>query len=277
MCDARHEDERVPAHQAPDAALVLGLELVVELLGDPLAHLGASAFASSPGASRLTSGSSSVALRRSVSTASATPGYWIFTATSSPSTRGGAVNLADRGRGERLLVEVAEHPAQRAAELLAHHLLEVGEAHRRDVVAERGEAALQLVPLVLREAVELDHRDHLADLHRRAAHLPELVDELLHQRGRPLAFRRRRALGRPDPVGGAHPRPAQALAGHQAADAGRPREPAGRQLSRLGRIVGASTHPPSLAASIPRDGGLARRRRHPPGATHARPRRGCAA
>ena len=42
--------------------------------------------ASSPGASRLTSGTSSVALRRSVSTASATPGYWIFTATSSPST-----------------------------------------------------------------------------------------------------------------------------------------------------------------------------------------------
>ena len=40
---------------------------------------------SRPGASRLTSGSSSIALRRSVSTASATPGYWTLTTTSSPS------------------------------------------------------------------------------------------------------------------------------------------------------------------------------------------------
>jgi hypothetical protein len=33
---------------------------------------------------------------------------------------------------------------------------------------------LQLVALVLGKAVELDHRDHLTDLHRRATHLPEL-------------------------------------------------------------------------------------------------------
>ena len=62
--------------------------------------------------------------------------------------RGGAVHLADRGGGERLLVEVAEHAPERAAELLAHQLLEIREPHRRDVVAKRGEAALQLVPLV---------------------------------------------------------------------------------------------------------------------------------
>ena len=109
-------------------------------------------------------------------------------------------------------------------------------AHRRDVVAERGELALQSVALVLGQAVELDHREHLPDLHRRAAHLAELLDELLDERRGPLALRRGRALGRADAVGGPHPGPAQALAGHQPADARGPRDPAGRQLARLARL-----------------------------------------
>src|SRR5437763_13067591 len=37
--DARHGYERMPARQALDPALVLGLELVVQLFGDTLAHL----------------------------------------------------------------------------------------------------------------------------------------------------------------------------------------------------------------------------------------------
>src|SRR4029077_14929979 len=37
--DSRHTDERMSSQQPPDAALVLGLELVVELLADALAHL----------------------------------------------------------------------------------------------------------------------------------------------------------------------------------------------------------------------------------------------
>src|SRR5262249_24987519 len=36
---SRHTDERMSPQQPPDAALVLGLEPVVELLTDPLAHL----------------------------------------------------------------------------------------------------------------------------------------------------------------------------------------------------------------------------------------------
>ena len=38
--DARHPDVRVPAEQPREPALVLGLQLVVELVGDPLADLG---------------------------------------------------------------------------------------------------------------------------------------------------------------------------------------------------------------------------------------------
>ena len=37
---ASHEDVGMAAQAALEAALVLGLELVVELVGDPLAHLG---------------------------------------------------------------------------------------------------------------------------------------------------------------------------------------------------------------------------------------------
>jgi hypothetical protein len=117
------------------------------------------------------------------------------------------MDLADRGRGKRSLIEVAEHALQRPAELPPHQLFQVREPHRRDVVAERGEAPLQFVPLIFREAVELDHREHLADLHRRPAHLSKLFDKLLDQRRGPLPLGRRGTVGRPDPVGGPHPRP----------------------------------------------------------------------
>ena len=36
----RHAHERMPPHQPLDRPLILGLELVIELLGDPLSHLG---------------------------------------------------------------------------------------------------------------------------------------------------------------------------------------------------------------------------------------------
>ena len=143
------------------------------------------------------------------------------------------MDLTDRCRCERLLFEVAEHALERTPELLAHQLLEVSEPHRRDVVAERREPPLQLVPLVLGKAVELDHRDHLTDLHRRATHLPELIDELPDQRRGALFLGRRRALRRPDPVRVSHPGPAQALPHHEPADTRRPGESAFGQPSRL--------------------------------------------
>src|SRR4029453_14518815 len=49
--------------------------------------------------------------------------------------RSSAMDLADRGRGKRALVEVAEHLPQRRAELLPHELFQIRELHWRDVVA----------------------------------------------------------------------------------------------------------------------------------------------
>ena len=153
------------------------------------------------------------------------------------------MDLADRGRGKRALVEVAEHVPQRPAELLPYELFQVREPHGRDVVPERGEAPLQFFALVFGKAVELDHRDHLADLHRRAAHLSKLFDDLLNERCGPLSLRRGGTLGRPDPIGGSHPGPPQALPGHQPTHARGPREPTGWQPARLRQpVIGGRTH-----------------------------------
>ena len=71
---------------AGEAAVVGRLELVVALLGDRSRELGEHVgLTSSPGISRRNTGVSMRRLRMSDSTASAIPGYWTLTATSSPS------------------------------------------------------------------------------------------------------------------------------------------------------------------------------------------------
>jgi hypothetical protein len=105
-----------------------------------------------------------------------------------------SVDLADRRRRERALVELGENAAERPAKLVSHQPLELRERDRRNVVAELGELRLQRVALVLGEAVELDHREHLSDLHRRPTHLPELLDELADERRRALVLRSSGAL-----------------------------------------------------------------------------------
>ena len=63
------------------------------------------------------------------------------------------------------------------------------EGQRRDVVAQRRERRLELLALGLGDRGEVDGREDLADLHRRAAHLAELLDELARGRGGALAGR----------------------------------------------------------------------------------------
>ena len=86
----------------------------------------------------------------SARTAAATPGYWTLTATSAPVGQPRAVDLPDRGGGDRLLVELHEDLAQRRLELGLDHLAHVGEAHLRRGVAQRAELALELLAVLLR-------------------------------------------------------------------------------------------------------------------------------
>jgi hypothetical protein len=52
------------------------------------------------------------------------------------------VDLADRRRGERALVELGEDAAERSAELVSHQPFELGERNWRDVVAQLSELRL---------------------------------------------------------------------------------------------------------------------------------------
>ena len=90
-----------------------------------------------------------------------------------------AVDLADRRRSHRLLLELGKDVAHRLAEFLLDHLAHVLEAHRRGGVAQGGELALELLPVILGDEADVEKRHHLAKLHGRALHRPQCGDDLL--------------------------------------------------------------------------------------------------
>ena len=83
--DVGDDDERVPGEDAGERTLVLGLELVVELLADPLLDLLGDRLHVHSGVIRLSTRMIMSRFCRSARTAAATPGYWTLTATSRPS------------------------------------------------------------------------------------------------------------------------------------------------------------------------------------------------
>jgi hypothetical protein len=95
---------RMATQQSLEAALVLGLAIAVELVGDPLAHLVQLRTSVEPRRGSLDERADEP-VRTSASTASATPGRCTFTATSSPSLVRARWDLAERGDGE--LVDMA--------------------------------------------------------------------------------------------------------------------------------------------------------------------------
>ena len=237
-----------PRHQPLDAPLVLGLELVVELLADPLAQLGDSALASRPGASRLTSGSSSVALRRSVSTASATPGYCTFTATSSPSTVVARwtwpIEAAANARSSNSANTSPSGAPSSLRRSFSRRSNGTGGTPSRRVASLRCSSS---------RCSSAGRRSRPSRASARPS-WPRRASCRAGRRARRRArwcARRSAAVGplrRPHAVGGAHPRPAHALAGHQPADPRRPRDPARRQLPRLfRRMLGVRPHTLRLA------------------------------
>ena len=125
------------AVEVGEPLLVGGLAAVVELLGRPArgSRRPCSVGSSPPKPWRSRAPSSSV-LARSASIASPTPGYCTLTATarSSPVVGvdgDGAVDLADRRRGDRLRVPLDEHPLGGGAELALDDLGGQLGRHRR--------------------------------------------------------------------------------------------------------------------------------------------------
>ena len=244
--DGGHVGERMPAPGARDRAVVLRLDLVVELLGDALAQLAGECAHVEPGGQALHQRQQQAEVAQVDLDGLGHARVLDLDRDPLALARDRAVHLADRGGGERLVLELREVLAQRPAELDSHELLELRPRQRRHVVAQRRERALELLALGLGDGGELDGREDLADLHRGAPHAPELLHELAREGRGALAGRRLGALGRAHQVRGAGAGPAQALAGHQAADG------AGAGEAGGGRGVG---HTPTVRPLRPPDYG----------------------
>ena len=177
--DSRHVDERVPAPRAREGAVLLGLVLVVELVGEPLLDLGGH---------RLGVHARRDPLRHAhdqpqvlevrphrLRDARVLHLHRHVAAVVKPRP----IDLADRGRGHRVLAELREHVAQPLAEVVLDDLPHLGEGDPRGGVAQLGELRLHPLLELGREGAGVDERGHLADLHRRALHLAEHVEDLL--------------------------------------------------------------------------------------------------
>ncbi len=90
-----------------------------------------------------------------------------------------AVDLADRGGGDRVLVERVERLGEVLAEVGLDDLAHVVEADLRRRVAQLAELALELLAVLLGHQADVEERHHLAELHRRALHRPQRGDDLL--------------------------------------------------------------------------------------------------
>ena len=188
--DVRNHDEGVAAVDAREHALVAGLQFVVELLDDPLAHLVGKRLhvklwgdlADEPEDQPEVL---QVGLDRAVDPRVLDLDRDLPTIDRRP------VHLPDRRSRDRLLVEIVEHCSQRRTEVLLDHLAHVLERNRRRGVAQLRELALELLAILLRDEADIHERQHLADLHRGALHRPEHghdlpggLDVALLERGR---------------------------------------------------------------------------------------------
>ena len=200
----------------------------------------------------------------SARTAAATPGYWTLTATSRPSSQPRPVYLADRGRRDRLLVELLEHLLERVVELRLDHLAHVLEGDRRRGVSQLRELLLELLPVLLRNEPDVEERHHLADLHRGALHRSQRGHDLLGGLD-VAALERLLAVLIAGDVGGARAELARGLVGSEPPDLGGAAYARGRDLL-LGHVrqmlrSGPSRRSPTAAKgsvlvtapSVPRD------------------------
>src|SRR3954469_5585459 len=89
-----------------------------------------------------------------------------------------AIDLADR-RCDGVGLERVEDVVQGLLELVLDHAPHPVEADTWGRVAQRREFGLEAVALLGRQVAEVDDRGDLADLHRRALHAAEHVDDLL--------------------------------------------------------------------------------------------------
>ena len=230
----RDAHERVVAERAVHAALVLRLDLVVELVGDALAQLGEQRLGVHPRRHPLEQRHEQLHVAQVGLDRLGDARVLDLDRDVVALVRRRAVDLADRRGGDRALVERREVLVERAAEVALGDLAHVLEGDLRRAVAQRRQALLELLALALGDEVEVDGGEHLADLHRRALHLPELLDELVGEVERAALVGGGRLVVGAHPVRDVRRRPLHALAAHERAEPGGPGEAA---LGDLGGLL----------------------------------------
>ncbi len=218
----------MPAEGALEGAVVLRLELVVELLGDPLADLAADGLDVEAGRNPLDEPEDQVEVAEV--DLDRLGDARILDLDGDLLARRGCLArwtwpIDAAANASRL--ELGEAVVDRPAEVVLDDLADVVEAELRRVVAKLRERRAELLLALLGEARQLDRREHLADLHRGALHLAELPGDLHGDRGDAVVGRALRALFVAGQVREPRPGPAQPLAGDHPADPGGSADPPG--------------------------------------------------
>ena len=171
----RHAQMRVAAEQALQAALVLDLGLVVELVGDPVADLVQHRRRIEVRCEAREDGTNEPEVAQIGLGRLRHPRMLHLDGDELAVARARLVDLAQRRERERLLVDVVEQPADLLVEILLDDASHLAERDRRGAVGKRPEGRGRL-------AIELDHRQELFDLRPGAAQPSELRPECLCQR-----------------------------------------------------------------------------------------------
>ncbi len=236
--DRGNADERVPAPKPRQAAMVGRLELVVALLDDPPAELVDHSLDVEPRHHPAQQRRQHPDVAHVRFDRVGDPGVLHLDRDLTAVARLPPVHLTDARRRRRLRVDRSEDAFGLRSPLAAQEPAHLVPVDRRDVVAQRGQAPLQIRGLVGVEARELDRRQHLTDLHRRAAHRGELVDERVDCRDHPVAAAALALVvgaARVEPVA----RPSRGAAGRDPAEPrGAGRSTGDRTLSRLSPPLG---------------------------------------
>src|SRR4051794_12151733 len=154
---------------ARERALVLRLQLVVELLEDALADLVHDQLWVDAGSDRRPEAGDDrrgpeVGLER-VRDLGVLDLHGDNAAVRQPAT----MDLADRGGGRGVVLEILQHRLGRLAPLVLEYRADLLPAHRRRGVTERGKLLLIGVAVLRWDEVDVDERGHLPDLHGTAA------------------------------------------------------------------------------------------------------------
>jgi hypothetical protein len=178
--DLGHDDERMAREDPCERALVLSLELVVELLADPIADLARDRLDVELRRHPLEQTHDHVQVLHVGAHRGGDSGVLDLDgdlATVLAQRR--PVDLSDRRGRDRLLVEALEQLRDRLFEVLFDDLAHLLEGNRRRGVAQLGQLLLELLAVLLGHEPDVHEGHDLPELHRGALHRAEDGDDLL--------------------------------------------------------------------------------------------------